>query len=90
MDVRERLSMTTQLGQAWGGDRGRGSGRFVSRAFPGGRCAGIGRGHAIIDLDLFRVFSQLVDAVRRRVFRPHHKLMVALGVGDGRPFRRPV
>ena len=64
MNVRERLSVTTKLSQARG-RRGGGRGRLVSGAFPGRRGARTRRGYMSIELDLVRVFSELVDAVRR-------------------------
>lgn len=53
MNVRERLSVTTQLVQT----RGRGASGLVPGTFPGGRRARVGRGYTGVVLDLVRVFS---------------------------------
>lgn len=58
--------MTTKLGQIRGRGRSRGGGgsRLVSGTFSGRRCARVRRGDVRVELELARVFSELVEAVR--------------------------
>ena len=64
MNVRIRLSMTTELCQKWG--RGGGNGRLVSGTFSGRRGTRIRGGYIMsIELDLVRVLNELMDALDR-------------------------
>ena len=64
MNIRVRFRVTTELGQGRDRTRGRGGSRLVSGTFPGRRGTRIRGGDVRIKLELARVFSELVEAVR--------------------------